>query len=157
MYDLCVTLWRKCKTKLKKVSASTNPTDRVLRRRPETSSRLCVRYFWRRSVRGHCCVEDHDREHANSTPWRRVREVKEILTQKPKARSCRDHSLSNSLLFQLRQRRRTDSRTDQTKKKKKTAQPGGGGGGGGSASDWLRAAMGSQKDEGIFTHQAGAC
>ena len=34
-----------CKAKQKKVSASTNPTDRVLKRRPDTFFRLRFRYF----------------------------------------------------------------------------------------------------------------
>ena len=37
--------WKKMQRWKKKVSASTNPTDRVLKRRPETFFRLRVRYF----------------------------------------------------------------------------------------------------------------
>ena len=36
---------KNAKAKQKRVSASTNPTDRVLKRRPDTFFRLCVRYF----------------------------------------------------------------------------------------------------------------
>ena len=55
----------------KKVSASTNPTDRVLKRRPDTFFRLRVRYFWRRSVRGQLRRRSQSRERS-----RRVNQAK---------------------------------------------------------------------------------